>query len=45
LTWLAPLAGRHWRSNLEEDELEILGDEIAIKGWELVTIRVEKKIV
>jgi len=41
LTWAASQVGRTWRSNLAEEELAPVGDEISIAGWELVTLRVE----
>ena len=41
LTWAASHVGRTWRSNLAEEELAPVGDEISIAGWELVTLRVD----
>ena len=45
LTWLSSHVGKSWKSNLAEDEVEIIGDEVAVDGWELVTVRVEKEIL
>ncbi|HET6218779.1 MAG TPA: glycosyl hydrolase-related protein [Acidobacteriaceae bacterium] len=43
LTWASSQVGRTWRSNLAEEELAPVGDEISIAGWELVTLRAEKR--
>jgi alpha-mannosidase len=42
LTWAASQSVRSWRSNLAEEKLESIENEIRLDGWELVTLRVEK---
>jgi alpha-mannosidase len=43
LTWAASQAVQIWRSNLTEQKLEPVGSEVHLDGWELVTLRAEKK--
>ncbi|WP_222597511.1 glycoside hydrolase family 38 N-terminal domain-containing protein [Edaphobacter albus] len=44
LVWASSRTGNSWRSNLAEEQLEPVGNEIHVSGWELVTLRVEKKM-
>jgi alpha-mannosidase len=41
LTWSSP-TGKTWISNLAEAQLSAASEEIAVAGWELVTLRVER---
>jgi hypothetical protein len=43
LTWAASQAVQSWRSNLAEEKLGPIGNEVHLDGWELLTLRVEKK--
>lgn len=43
LIWASSHTDNSWRSNLAEEQLEPVGNEIRVGGWELVTLRVEKK--
>jgi alpha-mannosidase len=43
LTWAASQAVQSWRSNLAEEKLEPVRNEVHLDGWELLTLRVEKK--
>jgi alpha-mannosidase len=42
LAWSSPAAGKTWQSNLAEERLDPAPAEIAVAGWELVTLRVEQ---
>lgn len=42
LTWSAGSGRKTWRSNLAEEKLEPVGDEISVAGWELVTLRISR---
>ena len=41
LTW-SSVTGKTWLSNLAEKKLSPASEEIAVAGWELVTVRVER---
>ncbi len=43
LNWASSHAGRTWKSNLAEEPLQLVENDISIAGWELVTLRVERK--
>lgn len=43
LTCTSPLLGKIWRSNLSEESLIPTEDEIDVDGWELVTLRIDRK--
>ena len=36
------VAGKTWRSNLAEEQLEPMNETIPLAGWELITLRVER---
>jgi alpha-mannosidase len=36
------VAGKTWRSNLAEEQLEPMSETIPLAGWELITLRVER---
>jgi alpha-mannosidase len=42
LTWAGDAAPRMWRSNLSEQPLEPAGQEVAVAGWDLVTLRIDR---
>ena len=42
LTWSSSRIGKTWRSNLAEEALTPVEGNVAIAGWELVTLRVER---
>jgi alpha-mannosidase len=42
LKWSGPAVGKTFLSNLAEEDLEPAPNEIAVAGWELVTLRVER---
>ena len=43
LTWASPLVGQTWKSNLAEESLSPIEDEISVGGCELLTLRIERK--
>lgn len=43
--WNSSLAGKVWRSNLAEEQLQPVEGDISVDGWELVTLRAEKRRV
>jgi hypothetical protein len=42
LKWSGPAVGKTFLSNLAEEELSLAPNEIAVAGWDLVTLRVER---
>jgi alpha-mannosidase len=41
LTWTDDTPIKIWRSNLREQPLEMLGTQIEVRAWELVTLRIQ----
>jgi alpha-mannosidase len=41
LTWTDDTPIKIWRSNLREQPLEMLGSQVEVRAWELVTLRIE----
>jgi alpha-mannosidase len=43
LIWNRASAPRVWRSNLDEQPLEIVGEEVNVAGWDLETLRIDRR--
>ena len=42
LIWRKSAAGKTWRSNLAEEQLELAPSEIGLRPWELATLRIDR---